>query len=351
MRLNSITVSLVMGFLTIAQLHANSPPVVSQVALRDQADTKQISISYDLQDAEGDACTVWVAVSDNGATRWTVPALTFSGDVGENIAVGLNKSVVWDASADVPSWQGMKYAVHIYADDNRGPAPMVLVSAGPFPYQNVSNRTEWVDVDSFLIDKFEVTNEFYCRFLNDTDRDGRYWSDYMHILPQGEKGQFRYEVVAGKESHPVRHIHYHDAHAFARWRGQKDGVTYRLPNEHQWEKAAGWDPVNEKFYPYGFHHDLIDEKWCNFGEHRKAEIAVGHYNGSNGRGNARCYYGCYDMSGNLWTWTEGLIGGKYSVLRGGAWNEPAKSCRITHRLTHRIVRGHTIGFRLIRELP
>ena len=70
----------------------------------------------------------------------------------------------------------------VYAEDDRGPAPMVMVQAGRFPYQHATAHEQWVFVEGFLIDKYEVTNRFYCQFLNDVDSDGDRWEDKRRAI-------------------------------------------------------------------------------------------------------------------------------------------------------------------------
>ena len=74
------------------QVLANSGPVVSNITASQHADdSKLVDIHYDLADADGDNCTVWVVVSDDGGISWQVPAFTCLGwanDLREpNIAV------------------------------------------------------------------------------------------------------------------------------------------------------------------------------------------------------------------------------------------------------------------------
>lgn len=332
-------------------LLANTAPVVSNVTASQRGDdSKLVDIHYDLADADGDSCTVWVVVSDNGGASWRVPARTFTGDIGNNIAPGINKSVVWDAGADMPGKVG-NFKVRIYADDGKGPGSMVPVPGGWFPYQNVSQPEDWIFVDSFLIDKYECTNQIYCQFLNSADPNGERWTTEMEIDRHGDFGSYYYTVHSGKENYPIRYVSFYDAEAFAAWRSSQDGLTYRLPTEQEWEKAAGWDPAEEHYYTYGFHSDSIDCSWCNYNNCIGGPTEVGYYNGEGGRKDAKSYYGCYDMSGNLWEWTSSIYSGSDRVIRGGAWSNSATYCQTSNRNYNTPSnRNYYNGFRLVLDL-
>lgn len=331
-----------------ALILANSPPVVSNITAAQRQDaSKLVDIYYDLTDVDGDNCTVWAAISDNNGVSWTVPALTFTGDVGAIVPPGIGKHTIWDAGADIPGKVG-NFKARVYADDGKGPAPMVLVPAGGFPYQNTSDPGQWVFLGSFMIDKYEVTNQFYCQFLNNADPNGDHWASGMEIHRTGSAGNYSYSVVEGRENYPIRYVNYYDAEAFAVWRSNIEGVTYHLPTEQQWEKAAAWDPVENHYYTYGYHSDTIDCTWCNYSGCVGGPTPVGYYNGTDGRKDAKSYYGCYDMSGDLWEWTSSLYLGSYRVIRGGAWNSVATSCQSTPR--YGITpdsRYDNLGFRLV----
>jgi hypothetical protein len=326
-------------------LFANSAPVVSNVTAAQRGDdSKLVDIYYNLADADGDTCTVWAVISDNGGSTWTVPAFTFSGHIGQNVTPGTGKHIIWDAGRDMPGKVG-NYKARVYADDGQGPSDMVLVAAGYFPYQNA---TPQIYLPVFLIDKYEVTNARYCEFLNNADPSSAHYDTNMEIDRTGSAGNYSYTVKPGKENFPIRYVSYYDADAFAQWRSQTYGGNYRLPTEQEWEKAAAWDPVQQHYYIYGFHQDTISCPWCNYNSCYGGPLSVGSFNGTGGKNNAYSYYGCYDMSGNVWEWTSSIYSGDNRVIRGGDWGNDATGCRCTYR--HNVApsfRNGSIGFRLV----
>lgn len=324
-----------------SQTFANSSPVVSNVTASQRSDdSKLVDIYYDLADADGDNCTVWAFVSDDNGASWRVPAWAFSGDVGSGVGPG-NKHIIWDAATDIPGKIG-DFKVRVYADDGNGTAPKVLVSGGSFPYDNTGDPDEWVHVDSFLIDKHEVTIQFYCQFLNDTNDDGSRWDEHQEIIRTGSIGNYLYTVEEGKENHPVQYVSYVDAEAFCVWRSSLENMTYRLPTQQQWQKAAAWDPVEQHFYFYGFHADSIDCSYCNYSNCVGRTTEVGRYNGTEGRQNAKSYYGCYDMSGNVSEYV------KPDRRRGGCYTNPDSYVLTTFSdVINTGSREHATGFRCV----
>ncbi len=324
---------------------ANSAPVVSNVTAAQRGDdSKLVDIYYDLADPDGDTSTVWVVASDDGGATWRVPALTFTGAIGTNVTPGTNKHIIWDAGRDMPGKIG-NYSVRIYADDGQGPGAMALVPGGWFPYQNSGPPETWVFVDSFAIDKYEVTNQFYVQFLNNADPNGDHWDAGQEIDRFGDFGNYSYSVVPGRENYPIRYVNFYDAEAFAAWRSSLEGLTYRLPTEQEWEKAAGWDPVQQHHYAYGFHSDTIDCSKCNYNNCVGSPTIVGSYDPY------KSYYGCYDMSGNVYEWTSSIYSGDSRVVRGGHWYISASYCTVTFRINIAPSgRSNYIGFRLVLDL-
>ncbi len=144
-----------------------------------------------------------------------------------------------------------------------------------------------VYLDEFYIDKYEVTNEQYARFLNATgkneDTAGHKLLDLDSKHCPIERVGDTYRPKSGYEKHPVVEVSWYGAAAYAQWAGK------RLPTEAQWEKAARGGLVGRR-YPWG---DEITREDASY-KGASGTAAVGSYS-SNG-------YGLYDMAGNVCEW-------------------------------------------------
>ncbi len=173
------------------------------------------------------------------------------------------------------------------------PAPdgMVLIPAGEF--QMGSNDAEagpneqpvrTVYVDAFYMDETEVTNIQFKEFLLENPRwqkgriEARFHNDNYLKLWNGNN------YLSGKGNHPVEHVSWYAAMAYAEWAGK------RLPTEAEWEYAARGGLVGEK-YPNG---NTITPWDANYGTNIVDTTPVKRYP-ANG-------YGLYDMAGNAWEW-------------------------------------------------
>ena len=78
-------------------------------------------------------------------------------------------------------------------------------------------------------------------------------------------------------------------------------------------------------------------------------MPVGNFNGTGGKEDAKSYYGCYDMSGNLFEWTSSIYSGSSRVIRGGDFYNGAMYCAVTYRnFSHAPSYRHSLlGFRLV----
>ncbi len=139
------------------------------------------------------------------------------------------------------------------------------------------------------------------------------------------------------DEHPVTCISWYDAVEFCKW------AKVRLPNEAEWEKAAGWDPQAQlkRIYPWGDQPPA--ENRSNFNMHVGDTTPVDHYP------DGASWYGVLDMAGNVWEWTSSLYK-KYPyalddrenpqaagehVLRGGSFYQKAINVRCAYRNYHR----------------
>lgn len=209
-----------------------------------------------------------------------------------------------------------------------------------------------VTVDGFWIDQYTVTNAQFAEFveatnyvtlaerpLNPDDYPGatvellvpgslvfqkpaqrvdlndytNWWAyvpgaDWRH--PEGPGSD-----LVGREQHPVVHVAYEDAEAFAKWAGKA------LPTEAQWEYAARGSLENavytwgDEFAPDGrlmantWQGDFPWENSLLDGYERTAPVGSFPPNG----------YGLYDMAGNVWEWTTDWYQPRHS-------QEAAKPC-------------------------
>jgi iron(II)-dependent oxidoreductase len=121
-------------------------------------------------------------------------------------------------------------------------------STGGFAYDNERPRHA-VDLSAFEIDRFPVSNGAYTEFIEDTGAEApMYWEREREGWVRTAMGQR--EPI--DPAHPVIHVSWHEADAFARWAGK------RLPTEHEWEAARpqldgvgqAWEWTSSDFLAY-----------------------------------------------------------------------------------------------------
>jgi formylglycine-generating enzyme required for sulfatase activity len=199
-------------------------------------------------------------------------------------------------------------------------------------------------VASFLIDKHEVTNARFARFLNARAAGGA--KDAETLVRRSVPGLVlaadgSWEAAPGLDQHPVTAATGHGAIEYARWAGG------RLPMQTEWEKAAGGP--DGRLYPWG--DAPPDATLANFGQPRlRGLLPVGSFAAG------ASPYGALDMAGNAYDRVIPHRSGKDgppAMIKGGSWLS-------THPLNLRVldlcmqslaVAEESVGFRLAMDDP
>jgi formylglycine-generating enzyme len=175
------------------------------------------------------------------------------------------------------------------------------------------------------------------------------------------------------DEHPVVNVSWNDAVAFCRWLSEKEGKSYRLPTEAEWEYAcrAG---TKARYYS-GYDPETLAKVGNVADAAAKAALPGWKYliKASDGyvftspvgkfRPNA---FGLYDMHGNAWEWCADWYGedyygkspvdeprgpdsGRFRVLRGGSWYDGPNCIRSASRNRNRPdFHNYNVGFRVAR---
>lgn len=185
--------------------------------------------------------------------------------------------------------------------------------------------------DDYEMGVYPVTNSQYKRFLDARGYDAdAYWSpEGIEWKKKEEISTPRYwtEAKWNKPDYPVVGVSWYEANAYCRWLSAREKQRYCLPTEAQWEKAASWDEEKQValVFPWG---DEFDKEKCNTRESGEEGMTpVERYP------QGRSPYGCHDMSGNVWEWTDSWYdeNQKGRVLRGGSWNYNQEIARCANR--------------------
>ncbi len=226
---------------------------------------------------------------------------------------------------------------------------LVLVPAGEFEMGDGRDSDcprHRVYLDAYYIGRYCVTNRQYAQFVAETGhRSPEQPGAGMGVWKNGG-------YPAEKANHPVTHVDWDDAQAYAVWAG------LALPTEAQWEKAAR-GPSNT-VYPWGEQDDARRSRLCDSHVGYCPTVAVTAYRSRLSR------YGTYQQSGNVWEWCADWYSGDYylqsprenpagptrgwdRVRRGGSGSR-ANEARAAYRrhCSPRDREDGTLGFRLVR---
>jgi formylglycine-generating enzyme required for sulfatase activity/serine/threonine protein kinase len=226
---------------------------------------------------------------------------------------------------------------------------LVWIPAGEFMMGSPSNE-QGRHSDEGPQHKVTISKGFYMGIYEVTQAQ---WQAVMGSNPSNFKGN----------NLPVERVCWDDAVEFCEKLSRKEGKTYRLPTEAEWEYACragtatpfhtggtiSTDQANyDGDYTYGNGRKGID---------RQKTIEVGSFSTN--------AFGLYDMHGNVLEWCsdwydekyyskspaidpQGPSSGSSRVLRGGSWNGYPRYCRSAYRLRlSPVSRGINFGFRVV----
>jgi formylglycine-generating enzyme required for sulfatase activity len=265
---------------------------------------------------------------------------------------------------------------------------LVRIPVGKFLMGSPSDEKDRLDdefqhdvaiTQPFYLGKHEVTIGQFKAFVQDAQyrteaekdgKGGRAFNGTEFV----QKPEFTWKNLHFNQSddHPVVVVSWNDAVAFCDWLSKKEGKTYRLPTEAEWEYAcrAG---TRTRFSTGDKEDDLkavgniadaaLKRKWLavtwatSWDDGYPFTAPVGKF-----QANA---FGLHDMHGNAWEWCadwygedyygkgprqdpQGPASGKERIARGGAWSTQPKFCRSAFRDWHEPgYRSDCVGFRVV----
>lgn len=267
-------------------------------------------------------------------------------------------------------WDGGPEPVRLYSDEELG-ADVVYVPGGPYetggdPGASRALPARRVHVGPFAMARFPVTMGAYRAWLDalaaeDPEAALRRAPRRVHTLldpradvylrfdeatrtfhlPESDPEGHRWE-----DEWPVFAVSWDDARAYAAWKSARDGVTWDLPTEVEWEKAARG--ADGRVFPWG---DRFDPLACKMELSRPgppSPEAVGAFPLD------RSPYGVGDLGGGVREWcADPAFDGDPArrPVRGGGWSCSERLCRAAGRFGFVPASVHTyLGFRLVRRL-
>ncbi len=177
-----------------------------------------------------------------------------------------------------------------------------------YPWEKSARRghRQNLTVKPFYLDRYDVTNAEYKRFLDATHYrpkdDHNFLRDWQDGAPK-----------AGWENKPVTWVSLEDAREYAQWAGK------RLPHEWEWQYAA--QGTDGRLYPWGntWNPKAVPEP------NQSRELLPPADGDAHLLGASP--FGVMDLVGNVWQWTDEYRDEhtRAAALRGGSSYQPQTS--------------------------
>jgi formylglycine-generating enzyme required for sulfatase activity/tRNA A-37 threonylcarbamoyl transferase component Bud32 len=254
---------------------------------------------------------------------------------------------------------------------------LVLVPAGTFIMGSSDTETGHEPAEKehevsisrpFYMGTTEVTVANYRAFVratnarSDAEKDGKGAISGYGAGLMDPKCTWRNPGWPQGDDHPVTCLSWNDAVEFCRWLSKKEGQTYRLPTEAEWEYACRAGAQTPFHYGKGLGSDQANFNGVPYGgapagpAFNKA-VPVKSYRPND--------FGLFDMHGNVWEWCgdffdpsyygrspksdpTGPEAGQERLIRGGSWGDEARGCRAAiRRGWSPSIRAVWLGFRVV----
>ena len=198
-------------------------------------------------------------------------------------------------------------------------SPAVAIAGG----KTTTAAGAQVEISSFRISKFEITNAEYQRFVAETGHRPSHFAGNPEIA---------------RDVYPVVGVSWDDAMEFCRHYGLS------LPGETQWDWMARGRERREYAWgnePPGVDHANRGGEPCCQPDDADGFLGTAPV-GSFPKGDTP--EGVSDVTGNVWEWVDGWyedanpgvdVERKFRVLRGGAWNSDDAHLKASYRLGYR----------------
>jgi formylglycine-generating enzyme required for sulfatase activity len=160
--------------------------------------------------------------------------------------------------------------------------------------RNGEKQRESLQIDSYKLSKYPVTNAQYQLFIEDQNgyAHPRWWDYSPFALKWHEDNHEPLESKFHGDERPRENVTWYEAMAFCNWLSDRLGTKIGLPTRQQWQRAARGD--DSRIYPWG---NEFDTSLCNALESKihQTTMVMRYVKGVSA-------YGVYDMAGNVWEW-------------------------------------------------